>query len=436
MKSTRLREQIDRTQQIVNLENRNKRLLQDLAEEAYQADTLHSETSSITESIVSIQDGSVLGDSLSQKQWESIDDWIPPPISGEIPSEARKEMPPPTASASSSTEQPSAVRGSPSSFTADVIAEQSGSDSDSEMEREMTKKFKELALGSFQRQDLGKAEKLLGIVISRAIKMAKKGGPLDLDLKTFEVRLAVVYCLQGRWKEAESILLPMATSKGVGTIEAFHGMHALALKYMREENYTTAIRHCKRAISGKRRILGKDHVSLYDSISLLALIFERAGKLAEAEAYRSFLCDSFPDLPPNSEDEPSRYIEQNFGLDELSARDQKGERASSPKTSHEKLNATNSLTHAISASHMKPLASPTKSSDKAEERSEKLRELQAPEQPLTPPLSHKASLEVKDPQNPQLNSPRESSSKRTDTTFFVGIDFVKTVKTLYSRIAS
>ena len=332
-----LREQVGRVERALrhrhdpqinadDLRDENDRFIQNLMKLVRQADKFQSKASSISGTIYG---GSVSGDAMSRDQWVSIENWIPPPIIEEPEHGNRDRDHLSTATTLSSGEPSSTALRSPGSFSIDVPTNLSGSDSDSEIEREMTKKFKELALGSFQRQEYEKAEKLLSKVIHRLSRASRDNSPMDPDLRPFEVRLAMVHCLQGKWRKAENILLPMATRREETNVEAFHGMHVLALRYMMVNDHTIAVKYCKRAMTGKRRILGKDHVSLYQSIHLLAFIYERAGDPTEAEGYRSFLEDAFHEPPPEPEHDLSRYIEENFDLVRVALREDKVEAVSS-----------------------------------------------------------------------------------------------------------
>ena len=400
------------------IRNENDRCFQNLMRLVRQADTFSAKASSIAGTIYG---GSILGDPLSRDQWASIENWIPPPVIEEPPLEIQRENRPPTATASSSTAVSHAALRSPGSFTTEVTTLESDSDYDSEIEREMTKKFIELALGSFRQQKLDKAEKQIGKVINRLSKAARNGHPLDPELRVFQIRLAVVHCLQGRWKEAEKWLLPFTADKKVDNIEGFHGMHALALQALRELNYTLAVRHCKRAISGKRRILGKDHISLGESISLLALIFERAGDATEAEAYQCFLQDSFPDLHLEYEDEPSRYIEKSFDLDKI-AIEKKREEDDLTETSHKYLSTEiqEKNTHDETLPHVKV-------ADVVESQKEKSLPLQKTEQIPNTVQFYTTSSVAKPPDSSRRPHPEISSSYKSDT-FFIGIDLVRTFR--------
>lgn len=69
----------------------------------------------------------------------------------------------------------------------------------------------------------------------------------------------------------------------------FYGLHALALRNLIWGAYDNNIRYCKRALMGRRRIEGKEGAQFYESMALLAHIYEAKGDPAEAEGCRSLL---------------------------------------------------------------------------------------------------------------------------------------------------
>ena len=112
---------------------------------------------------------------------------------------------------------------------------------------------------------------------------------------------AYTYGYQGNWSDSERVLLGLAALKGAADPMAFYGLHALALRKLDMGAYDNAIRYCKRALMGRRRIEGKEGAQFYESMALLAHIYEAKGDSAEAEGCRSFLPAGYSapvQLPP------------------------------------------------------------------------------------------------------------------------------------------
>jgi hypothetical protein len=231
-----------------------------------------------------------MGEPLSAEQYRNIQDWISPVV------EENEQVGP----------EASAVRNSPSiDLPGDNDKRHPGNDSDTDsddIERHLTKKFEELALKSFEQRDYIKAETYLRKLIDRGA-----------DNNTFSMRttstntwLAYACGCQGKWEEAESILVPIAMAKGAVDTMAFHGLDALAMVHLATGDHDVAIRHCKRAVWGNRKFWGKTSDAFYESMALLVHIYEIKGDSAEAEGCRSFIP---ADYSPRKDLRPVKFIE-------------------------------------------------------------------------------------------------------------------------------
>lgn len=88
-------------------------------------------------------------------------------------------------------------------------------------------------------------------------------------------------------------------------------MHALAIEYLDALKLQEAEKYCKRALWGKRKVLGKDHSSCWESLTLLASICMARNKIVEAEAHRSFI----PRISEISVDAKALiYLERSVGV--------------------------------------------------------------------------------------------------------------------------
>lgn len=251
------------------------------------AESFHSSASTIIadEAGSTVWGGSVMGDPLSDEQHRNIQDWIPPPI---IEKEDRTQQ----------ESQPSGQIAQSSDVPLNGTGEDSEQDSeaDSDMERDMLKRFQDLAINNFSKGDYPKAERFLVKVIDRSAR----GDPSE-DITKMKLMQAYTYGYQGNWNDSERVLLGLAALKGAANPMAFYGLHALALRKLDMGAYDNAIRYCKRALMGRRRIEGKDGAQFYEPMALLAHIYEAKGDSAEAEGCRSFLPAGYSapvQLPP------------------------------------------------------------------------------------------------------------------------------------------
>jgi SH3 domain len=238
--------------------------------------------------------GSLAGEPLTDEQYRNIQDWIPP-SKIEKTEYAKPEL---------------SAKGTISRLysAGDDELHPSRADSDSDVdlddiERLLTKKFEELAGKSLEQRDYQKAERFLRKLIDRSAD----GETLSVTPAKANTWLAYVCGCQGRWQDAEDILVPITMAKGSVSVMAFCGLNAIAMVHLATEDYDTAIRYCKRAAWGIKLFWGKTSSSFHETMALLAHIYKIKGDSAEAEACRSFLPADYSsptDLLPGS------YIER------------------------------------------------------------------------------------------------------------------------------
>lgn len=260
-------------------ENRIDRNLKQLVR---AAKSLHSDANTviITGAGSSVWGGSIMGEPLSQDIFNQIEAWIPPP--------SHKEP-----------ERQDGLSPRPTSPSPAIWPD--SSDSESDIEKDIMKKFEELAAAKFATKDYEKAATLL----RKLVDYSFRDGKSQEEITKIEIKLACVYSLQSKWQEAEAITVRATGSAGNDEVDKvlFHVLHALALLYLQENNFELARKHCKGAIKGKRKLLGRTHASSYESIALLACIYDATGDSAEAEGCRSLLPDDYSkdvDLQPVS----------------------------------------------------------------------------------------------------------------------------------------
>lgn len=228
------------------------RMLHNLRKFVQVAESFHSSASTIVIDgpRSTIWGGSISGVPLTEEQISRIEGWIPPPVNEEpyTPTDA-------------------------------------GSQSDTDNEGELARRIEELAVQNDKNGDYAKAEQFY----RSAIEHGEASSRPPRDLKTMRVRLAYSCMQQEKWTEAEEIIAPIAFEKKTNDLLVYHSMHALAIEYLDALKLQDAEKCCKRALWGKRKVLGKDHSSCWESLTLLASICMARNKIVEAEAHRSFI---------------------------------------------------------------------------------------------------------------------------------------------------
>jgi len=134
-----------------------------------------------------------------------------------------------------------------------------------------------------EQRDYAKAETFL-----RKLLENEDDGQSSVDGPLIQLKIAFVCCFQSRWDEAESIAVPIAMSKDWVEIVAFHILHAFSLRASQHGQLDQAARWCKRALWGKKKLLGKNDPSYYESMALLARLYDLQESAVEAEACRNF----------------------------------------------------------------------------------------------------------------------------------------------------
>ncbi|CAJ0551398.1 Ff.00g113280.m01.CDS01 [Fusarium sp. VM40] len=228
------------------------RMLHNLRQFVQVAESFHSSASTIVRDgpRSTIWGGSILGVPLTEAQKSRIEGWIRPPV--------HEEPYTPT---------------------------DSGSQSDTDNEAELARRIEELAVQNDKNGDYARAEQFY----RSAIEHCEASSRPPRDLKTMRVRLAYSCMQQEKWTEAEEIIAPIAFEKKTNDLLVYHSMHALAIENLDALKLQEAEKYCKRALWGKRKVLGRDHSSCWESLALLASICMARNMIVEAEAHRSFI---------------------------------------------------------------------------------------------------------------------------------------------------
>ncbi|RKL51047.1 hypothetical protein BFJ72_g500 [Fusarium proliferatum] len=224
------------------------RATQNLRQFFQVAENFHSSASTILREgpRSTVWGGSIMGDPLTEAQTSLIERWIPPPVN----------------------EEP-----------------HSPLDADSDSETEFARRFEELAIKNEADGDHAKAEQFY----RGAIEHGESSSRPVSDITAIKIRLAYACMRQEKWTEAGEIITPIAFERKTNDILVYHGMHALALAYLDDSKLDEAERYCKRALWGKRKVLGKDNLSCWETLTLLVFICKARNRIAEAEVHRSFI---------------------------------------------------------------------------------------------------------------------------------------------------
>lgn len=141
----------------------------------------------------------------------------------------------------------------------------------------------------FDNGDFAEAQSILQKGLQHAEKLPLKRRQPELIA---EIKLKIATCIYNSpdLKEAEARLLTIMEEKthenvtDEGVIRRFQASHLLAGVLSRQERYFDAESFCHKALIGRRLVLGKDHISYYELLSLLSQIYEADGQQEEAEA--------------------------------------------------------------------------------------------------------------------------------------------------------
>jgi tetratricopeptide (TPR) repeat protein len=102
--------------------------------------------------------------------------------------------------------------------------------------------------------------------------------------------LAAAYCQQGKLEDASDIVCGLLERNGdVISLEALDIAHALANEYLDKRDFENAQIYCATAMRGRTETLGDAHILAYQSVYLLADIYEAQGESVLADGHRALL---------------------------------------------------------------------------------------------------------------------------------------------------
>lgn len=163
---------------------------------------------------------------------------------------------------------------------------ESQSDSDDEFEAKLALKSLHRGIELCRARKYREAEPTLKNALKSA-RLAKLARSKAEDLKFAEVKLAEAYLYQENWSEAEEALSTItesnSSSKSDDTTLA-DAYYLRAQLCLTKHDFGRAQKFCRKAMRVQKR-LGKTHASYYQSLVLLALVFETSGDKETAAEY-------------------------------------------------------------------------------------------------------------------------------------------------------
>jgi hypothetical protein len=226
--------------------------------------------------------GSVWGDVMDDEKRYKTLSWIPEPA-------IHEELDGPSTAPPMSDDYALSHTTALTDYSASNAGEEE-SDSDGDFESEVVDTYFTRGTKKFNESKFSEAQSIL----QRGLQLAEK---LPLKRKQpkqiAEAKLMFATCLyhSPNPNEAEAKLFAITQEKihesvtDEGAVRRCQASHLLAGVLYRQGKYAPAKSFCRKALIGRRRVLGKTHISHYESLSLLAQIFEAEGQHVDAETY-------------------------------------------------------------------------------------------------------------------------------------------------------
>jgi hypothetical protein len=248
----------------------------------HAAQSLHSSASTVIEGDrTTVWGGSILGEQLSTEQYQDIRNWIPPPIEEPLKG-IRHHADGINSTLTLPTEQPVDSGPNSDSYTTRV-----DSDSDSDPEDGLVAMFEQRGLALLRGDEFVDAEKYLSQAINLRNRTSSRS---KISIEHLQANLAIAYCYQAKWDEADRLLYPLSDSRNKLELLALHCLHAVSVSnYHLRGDLDIADRTCRKALTGKKKLLGKTHSSYYETVKLLGEICVAKGNTLEAEGWWQFL---------------------------------------------------------------------------------------------------------------------------------------------------
>ena len=164
------------------------------------------------------------------------------------------------------------------------------SDTDLDIEFEEVKGFFTVGIEEFDQKNYPEAQSYLQQGVQLAEKLTLKRRQL-VKLADIKLKIATCFYHSPNLKEAEVRLRAIAHERiheyetKEGAIRRCDASHLLAGVLLRQGRYSDALEFCRQSVTGRWRVLGKDHLDSYESVSLMSQIFEANGQYQHAKVY-------------------------------------------------------------------------------------------------------------------------------------------------------
>lgn len=232
-------------------------------------------SSATTERSISEPAPSLYGEVMDEEKRDRTMEWIPEPAIPEEPS-GQRTGPHPSENYS----------GSQTTTSVDHVASNTGEaepDSDGDFDFKMVMNTFARGTQQFDDGNFAEAQSTLQSGLEDAEELPLRGRQL---VRVAAIKLMIATCIYhlGDLKEAETRLLAIAKERihenetVEGAIRRCQASHLLAAVLFRQGRYSDAKRVCREARKGRARVLGKDHISYHETLSLLAQICEADGQ--------------------------------------------------------------------------------------------------------------------------------------------------------------
>lgn len=146
--------------------------------------------------------------------------------------------------------------------------------------------LEEASKQSMLKHDFKKAEAFL----EKAIQIQTDLASGNSNLKRLQISLIICYFFQHKWRHAEPLITAIARSRANLDAVVCNLLHALALAHLSDYGFDEAIRVCKQALKGKKKLketFGASHDLDYnETLGLLATIHDIKGDQLYPEVLR------------------------------------------------------------------------------------------------------------------------------------------------------
>lgn len=181
--------------------------------------------------------------------------------------------------------------------------------SESDPETELVSILETKGFSALAANNHNEAEKCL----SKALELAHSKSKIGHE--HIKAGLAAAYCFQMNWDAADAMLSPMSDSRSKLDILALECLHTIAMamkEWKTPDSLEAGMRLCKKAMIGKKKLLGKSHQSYYLTVDLMGSLCVANEQHTEGSAWRELLPADWHSVRRRSQS-PLEYLAQHVG---------------------------------------------------------------------------------------------------------------------------